>query len=134
MQGFWPEIQRYSRHIAIVPTLLLVAFALLTGRTVWIGISAVWFLGVIAVETAAVTFISVRRKLPRRKRDALATFLQMGGYTLAAASMGAYFALAFWTSYRPGWLMGLMFGGILMCFFSGLVYKGRSRKSVPKAN
>lgn len=135
MQTLWPEIRRYSRHITVIPALLGIALTILTGRSSWLEIGAVWFLGVIAVETATETFISVRRRLPpRRRRGALVDFLQTGGYSLAVASMAAYFAFAFWTSSRPGWLMGLVALGILMCFSSGFVYKGRSRKSRAKHN
>jgi len=80
-------------------------------------------------------FLAVRRKLsPRRRRGALVEFLKTGGYSLAAASMAIFFAHAFWSPYRPGWLMGLVFVGIVMCFSSGLVYKARPRKSRPKHN
>jgi hypothetical protein len=107
MQTFGPEIQRYSRHIAIIPVFLGIALTILTGRTLWLEIGAVWFLVVIAVDTAAQTFVSVRRRLPpRRRRGALVEFLQTGGYSLAVASMAGYFALAFWSSYRASWLMG----------------------------
>jgi drug/metabolite transporter (DMT)-like permease len=94
-----------------------------------IGIGAVWFLAVIAAQAGTETFHSVQAKLPRRKRDALVSFLQYGGYSIAAASMASYFALAFWTSYRPSWLVGLMFAGILMLFSSGFVHKGRPRRN-----
>ena len=132
MQSPRPHIERYSRHIAIIPTVLGIVAAFLTGRTVWFGISAVWFLSVIAAVTAMEMILAVRRKLPRRKHDALAEFLKTGGYSLAAASMAAFFALLFWTSYHPNWLMRLVFVGIVMCFSSGLVYKGRTRKNGPK--
>jgi hypothetical protein len=135
MQTLWPEIRRYSRHIAAIPVLLGIALTILTGRSSWLEIGAVWFLGVIAVQTATETFIAVRRRLPpRRRRGALVEFLRTGGYSFAAASMAAYFAVAFWTPYRPSWLMGLVLGGILMCFSSALVYKRRSRKSRAKHN
>lgn len=135
MQTLWPEIRRHSRHIGVVPVLLGIVVTILTRRTVWLEIGAVWFLGVIAVETATDTFISVQRKLPpRRRRGALVEFLQTGGYSIAAASMAAYFAISFWTPYRPSWLMALVFCGIVMCFSSALVYKGRSRKSRAKHN
>ena len=135
MQILRPEIRRYSRHIAVVPVLLGFVVTIVTRRAFWLEMGAVWFLGVIAAETATETFISVRRRLPpRRRRGALVEFLQTGGYSLAAASMAAYFAHVFWTPYRPSWLMGLVFVGIVMCFASGLVYKGRLRKSRPKHN
>jgi hypothetical protein len=134
MRGFWLEIQRYSRQIVVIPILLGIALVFITRHTYWFQIGVVWFLGVIAAYTAAETFISVRGKLPRRRRDALVAFLQYGGYSFAAASVAAYFALDFWTPYRPGWLVKLMFGGIFMFFSSGLVYKRRPRKSVAKHN
>jgi hypothetical protein len=102
---------RHSRAITIVPVLIGIGLAFLTGRTLLIGVGAVWFLAVIAAQTGAEMFLSVRHKLPRRKRDALVEFLSTGGYSLAAASMAAYFVFAFWTSYRPRWLMRLMFVG-----------------------
>jgi drug/metabolite transporter (DMT)-like permease len=116
MQVFWAYIRRHSRAIAIVPVLIGIGLAFLTGRTLLIGVGAVWFLAVIAAQTGAEMFLSVRHKLPRRKRDALVEFLSTGGYSLAAASMAAYFVFAFWTSYRPRWLMRLMFVGIVMFF------------------
>jgi len=123
---------RYSRAIIVVPFLLGIALKFLTGRTFWFGIGVVWFLGLIAIETGAETFLSVRHKLPRRKRDALVEFLSTGGYTVAAASMAAYFAFDFWSSYRPRWLVTFMFVGVAMFFSSGFVYKRRSRKKMPK--
>ena len=71
----------------------------------------------------------MRRKWPRRKRDALVVFLQYGGYSLAAGSIATYFALVFLGPYQLGWLMKLMFGGIVMFFSSGLVCKSRARKN-----
>ncbi|PYU19711.1 MAG: hypothetical protein DMG32_23835, partial [Acidobacteria bacterium] len=83
MQTLWPEIRRYARHIAVGPVLLGIVVTILTRRTVWLEIGAVWFLGVIAAETATDTFISVQRKLPpRRRRGALVEFLQTGGYSI----------------------------------------------------
>jgi hypothetical protein len=129
MQVFWVYMRRHFRAIAVVPLLIGTVLAFLTGRTFLIGIGAVWFLAVIAAQTGTETFHSVQSKLPRRKRDALVAFLQYGGYSIVAASMASYFALAFWTSYRPSWLMRLMFAGILMFFASGLVHKGRPRRN-----
>lgn len=135
MRNVWPAIQRYSRHIAIIPAVLGILTAVLTGRTLWLEIGAVWFLGVVAAITGTEMFLAVRRKLPpRRRRGALVEFLQTGGYSLAAASMAVFFAHVFWTSYRPSWLMALVFVGIVMCFSSALVYKARPRKSRPKHN
>jgi hypothetical protein len=129
MQVFWAYIRRHSRAIAIVPVLIGIGLAFLTGRTLLIGVGAVWFLAVIAAQAGAEMFHSVQSKLPRHKRDALVSFLQYGGYSIAAASMASYFALAFWTSYRPSWLMRLMFAGVLMFFSSGFVHKGRPRRN-----
>ncbi|PYU07242.1 MAG: hypothetical protein DMG33_05380, partial [Acidobacteria bacterium] len=71
-------------------------------------------------------------QLPRHKRDALVAFLQYGGYSIALASLAASVALVFWTSHQAGWLVMLMFAGILMSFSSGFVYKGRLRRNAPK--
>jgi hypothetical protein len=125
MQAFRMYMGRHSGPILVIPVLIGIGLAFLTGHTVFVSIGAVWGLGVLAVHTAAETFHLVHSKLPRRKRDALVSFLQYGGYSIAAASMALYFALAFWTSYRPGWLTRLTFAGILMCFSSGFVHKGR---------
>ena len=111
-----------------MPLVLGILIAILTRRVLALGIGATWFLSALAAFTAIETFHSVRNKLPGRKRDALACFLQTGGYSLAAASMAAYFACFFWTSYRPNWLMRLMFTGIFMFLSSGFVYIGHSRK------
>ena len=127
MQVFWVYMRHHFRAIAGVPLLIGTVLAVLTGRTFLIGIGVVWFLAVIAAQTGTETFHSVQSKLPRRKRDALVAFLQYGGYSIAAASMGLYFAF-FWTSYHPRWLVSLMFVGILMFFSSGFVYKPRPRR------
>jgi hypothetical protein len=135
VQTLWSRIQRYSRHIAIIPAVLGILTGVLSGRTVWLEIGAVWFLGVVALVTGTEMFLAVRRKLPpRRRRGALVEFLQTGGYSLAAASMAVFFAHVFWTSYRPNWLMGLVFVGIVMCFSSALVYRARPRKTRSKLN
>jgi drug/metabolite transporter (DMT)-like permease len=132
MQVFWAYMRRHFREIAVVPILIGTGLAFLTGRTFLIGIGAVWFLAVIAAQVGTKTFHSVQSKLPRRKRDAFVSFLQYGGYSIAAASMASYFAFAFWTSYRPNWLMKLTFAGILMFFSSAFVHKGRPRRNVHK--
>jgi uncharacterized membrane protein len=135
VETLWAHIQRYSRHIAIIPAVLGIVTGVLSGRTVWLEIGAVWFLGVVALVTGTEMFLAVRRKLPpRRRRGALVEFLQTGGYSLAAASMAVFFAHVFWTSYRPNWLMGLVLIGIVMCFSSALVYRVRPRKARPKHN
>ncbi len=132
MQAFWLYIRRHSGPILVVPVLIGIGLAFLTGKTVFISIVAVWFLAVMAIQAGTETFHAVDSKLPRRKRDALVSFLQYGGYSIASASMALYLAFAFWTSYRPSWLMGLMVTGILMLFASGFVHKGRPRKNGQK--
>jgi hypothetical protein len=135
VETLWATIQRHSRYIAIIPAVFGVIAGALSGRTVWLEIGAVWFLGVVALVTGTEMFLAVRRKLPpRRRRGALVEFLQTGGYSLAAASMAVFFAHVFWTPYRPNWLMGLVFVGIVMCFSSALVYRARPRKTRPKHN
>jgi hypothetical protein len=132
MQAFWAYLQGHARAVAVVPLLVAIALAFPTGRTSLFGIGAAWFLSVIAAQSVTETFHSVRSKLPRHKRDAVVAFLQYGGYSIAAASLAAFTGLAFWTLYRPVWLMRLMFAGILMFFASGFVHKGRPRTNAPK--
>jgi hypothetical protein len=129
MQAFWVYTRRHFRLILVLPVLIGIGLAFLTGHTTFIGIGCVWFLGLLAVQTATETFHLVHSKLPRCKRDALVSFLQYGGYSIAAASMASYFALAFWTSYHPSWIMRLMFAGILMLFSSAFIPKGWPRSN-----
>jgi hypothetical protein len=134
MQAFWVYVQHHSRSILVAPVIIGIGLVFLTGHTFFLGIGAVWFLGGMAVLVGAETFHSVHAKLPWRKRDALVSFLQYGGYSIAAASMGLYFALAFWTSYHPRWLVLVMFVGILMFFSSGFAYKARPRRKANQKN
>ena len=55
-------------------------------------------------------------------------------YFLTPAFAFLIIVLVFWTSYRPNWLMGLVFVGIVMCFSSALVYRARPRKTRSKLN
>ena len=130
MHTFWDYARRHATAIAVVPVLIAIGLTLLTAWTVLVSIGAVWFLSALALFSGADTLDSIRSKLPRHKRGALVSFLQYGGYSIAAASMAGYFAFAFWTTYRPTWLVYLMFCGIFMFFSSGLVHKGRSRRNV----
>ena len=100
----------------------------LTGQRPWIGLGVVWFLGVITIGTVIETLLSVSRKWKRGKRDVLRELFQFGGFAISAGTMAAYFAIAYWTSGRPRWLVVFMFSGLAMCFGSALVYSGRTRK------
>src|SRR5207302_7730372 len=93
----------------------------------WLGIGVLWFLGVIAIGIALDTFLSVRRKWRRSKRDAMSAFLA-GGFALSAAMMACCFAITYWTPGNPRWMVAPMFIGVAMSFASGLVYPGRTRK------
>ena len=132
MQLKWSDFQRNLNAIASIPPLLGIVVAVLTGCAPLLAIGAVWFLTVIATASAGETFLSIRRKWPRRKHDAITALLQWGGYSLAAASMAAYFAIAFWTPYRPRWPMFMMFAGILMMFSSGIVHLARPQSKTAK--
>ena len=134
MQAFWSYLRRHDTAVATVPVIVAIALALVTGRAFLLSVGVVWFLSVIAISSGTDTLDSVRHKLPRQKRGALVSFLQYGGYSIAASSMACYFALVFWTSYRPKWLMELMFAGVLMFFCSGFVHKARSQGRAGKHN
>jgi len=132
MQLSWPFIERHFKAVLVVPFLAAIGLLFLTGRTVFLGIGVVWFLGLLAVQTGTEAFQSVGESWQRRKRDALASFLQFGGYSIAAGSIALYFAIAYWTSYRPQWLVRLMFGGVLMFLSSGFVHVARRKRSGQK--
>ena len=131
-KSLWDGIRRYSRLTIVIPLLAGITFAILTGRALLLEVGAVWFLSAIAILVVIEAFASVKRKLPRRKVEALAALLQYGGYSIAAGSTAGYFALAFWTTRRPDWLIKCMFAGIGMFFASGLVYLARGKKSRSK--
>src|SRR4029077_6356979 len=116
----WNWSRSHSRQIAVVPLILGVFSTFLTGQRPWIGIGVIWFMGVMTIGTTIETFLSVRRKWRPRKREAFRELCQFGGFSLLAGTMAAYFAVAYWTSGHPHWLVILMFIGLAMCFGSRL--------------
>ena len=133
MQVPWTSIiRRHHKAIAIIPVLLGIGLLFLTGRAFLFKSGAVWFLVVLAALAGIQAFRSVRSKLRRRKRDALVAFLQYGGYSIMAGAMALLLAVMLWGLHQPRWLTALMLVGMLMFFSSGLVYRRRTRKTVPE--
>jgi|SRR5579864_1321062 len=127
-EAVWNWSRSHSRQIAVIPLIVGLVSTFLTGQRPWIGLGVMWFLGVITIGTSIETLLSVCRKWRRSKRDVLTELLQFGGFSLFAGTMAAYFAIAYWTSGRPRWLVIVMFIGLAMSFSSALVYSARSRK------
>lgn len=133
MQVAWASlIRRHHKAIAIIPSLFGIGLLFLTGRGFLLKSGAVWFLVVLAAYAGINAFHSVRSRLPRRKRDALVALLQYGGFSIAAVGMALVVAFVSWSSHQPRWPRWLLFAGFLMSFSSGLVYRRRTRKEVPK--